>query len=114
MKVLVAQLCLTLGTPWTIACRASLSMEWVTIPFSRGSSLPCETPGKPICFFSILYAYFLHHLENPLNFHLILYPAISQLIKKKLFLYQLILKGKKNRKIMVFKIEQQSVMVDRI
>ena len=46
VKVKVAQSCLTLPTPWTIACQTSLSMgffqaiilEWVAIPFSRGSS----------------------------------------------------------------------------
>ena len=43
---LVAKSCLTLVTPWTVACQAALSMgirqerilEWVTIPFSRGFS----------------------------------------------------------------------------
>ena len=46
VKVLVAQLCLTIWTPWTVAHQALLSMgilearilEWVAIPFSRGSS----------------------------------------------------------------------------
>ena len=45
---LVGQSCLTRVTPWTIACQASLSMgilqvrmlEWVAMPFSRGSSQP--------------------------------------------------------------------------
>ena len=45
---LVAQSCLTLVTPWTVACQAPLSMgilqarilEWVAIPFSRGFSQP--------------------------------------------------------------------------
>ena len=44
----VTQLCLTLVTPWTVACQALLSMEiiparileWVAISFSRGSSQP--------------------------------------------------------------------------
>ena len=59
------------ATPWTVACQAPLFMgilqartlEWVAIPFSRGSSqprdwtqfsilqvgsLPSEPPGKPI------------------------------------------------------------------
>ena len=44
----VAQSFLTLGTPWTVAHQTPLSMgvfqagilEWVTIPFSRGSSQP--------------------------------------------------------------------------
>ena len=48
MLCLVGQSCLTLVTPWTIACQASLSMgilqvrilEWVAMPFSRGSSQP--------------------------------------------------------------------------
>ena len=52
----------------------------------KGIFFTMWTPGRLICFFSILYAYFFHHLENPLNFHLIFYPAISQLIKK-LFLH---------------------------
>ena len=40
--------CVRLSTPWTVACQAPLSMgilqarilEWVAIPFSRGSSQP--------------------------------------------------------------------------
>ena len=40
-----SQACPTLGTPWTMACQAPLSMgvfqprilEWVAISFSRGS-----------------------------------------------------------------------------
>ena len=42
VKVLVAQLCLTFATPWTIALQAPLSME-----FSRQeycSVLPCPPP----------------------------------------------------------------------
>ena len=43
------------ATPWTVACQASLSMgilqarilEWVAIPFSRGSSQPGIEPGSP-------------------------------------------------------------------
>ena len=38
---LVAKLCPTLVTPWTVACQAPLEakiLEWVAIPFSRGSS----------------------------------------------------------------------------
>ena len=45
---LVAKSCLTLVTPWTVACQALLSMkilqarilEWVAIFFSRESSQP--------------------------------------------------------------------------
>ena len=44
---LVAKSCLTLATPWTVACQAPLSMgfptrilEWIPISFSRGSSRP--------------------------------------------------------------------------
>ena len=40
---LVAKLCLTLATPWTVACQAPLSME-----FSRQqhwSGLPLSSPG---------------------------------------------------------------------
>ena len=45
---LVTKSCTTLATPQTIACQAPLSMgslqarilEWVVIPFSRGSSRP--------------------------------------------------------------------------
>ena len=45
---LVAQSCLTLATPWTVAHQALLSMgvlqarilEWVAMPSSRGSSQP--------------------------------------------------------------------------
>ena len=43
---LVTKWCLTLVTPWTVACQAPLSMgllqarilEWVAMPSSRGSS----------------------------------------------------------------------------
>ena len=45
---LSAKSCLTLATPWTVACHVPLSMEfsrqdylkWVTVSFSRGSSWP--------------------------------------------------------------------------
>ena len=45
---LVAKLCPTFETPWTVACQAPLSMgilqakilEWVAISFPRGSSQP--------------------------------------------------------------------------
>ena len=44
---LVAKSCPTLGTPWTVACQAPLSvgfsrqeLGWVAISFSRGSSRP--------------------------------------------------------------------------
>ena len=39
--MLVTQSCLTLCNPWTVACQAFLQariLEWVAIPFSRGSS----------------------------------------------------------------------------
>ena len=42
---LVAKLCSTLATPWTVACKASLSMG-----FSRKeywSGLPWHSPGDP-------------------------------------------------------------------
>ena len=44
--MLVAQSCPTLASPWTVACQAPLSkefstvLEWLAIPFSRGSSCP--------------------------------------------------------------------------
>ena len=78
---LVTKLCLTLATPWTVACQASSVhgilqarvLEWVAISFSRGSSqprnqtwisyiadrfLPTELWGKPFslwcpCLFSM-------------------------------------------------------------
>ena len=42
-------------TPWTIACQAPLSigilqarrLEWVAMPFSRGSSQPRNRTGSP-------------------------------------------------------------------
>ena len=46
VKVLVAQLCLTLGDPMDYSPLAPLSIEssrqeyWVAIPFSKGSSQP--------------------------------------------------------------------------
>ena len=58
---LVTQSCPTLMTSWTVARQAPLSMEWVAMSFSRGSShpgieprslalqvdyLPSEPPGK--------------------------------------------------------------------
>ena len=46
VKVLVAQSCPTLETPWTVAHQAPLSMarilEWVAISFSRESSQPWD------------------------------------------------------------------------
>ena len=41
----VAQFCLTLSTPWTVTNQAFLSMEWVTISYSR--DLP--NPGLELC-----------------------------------------------------------------
>ena len=46
VKALAAQSCLTLWTPWTVACQAPQSigilqagiLQWVAIPFSRGFS----------------------------------------------------------------------------
>ena len=43
---LVAKLCLTLGTPWTVACQAPLFMEfsrqeyWSGLPFPSPGDLP--------------------------------------------------------------------------
>ena len=71
MKVLVAQLCLTLCTPWTVAHHAPLSMEfsrqeyWSELPFPspgdlphpgieprspalQADSLPSEPPERPL------------------------------------------------------------------
>ena len=70
-KVLVAKSCLTLTTPWAVACQAPLSMEisrqeyWNGLPFPtpgnrpnpevkprspalQADSLPSEPPGKPL------------------------------------------------------------------
>ena len=70
MKVLLAQSCLTLVTPWTVAFQAPLSMEfsrqeyrsglpfpspgdlsnpWIELgsPTLQADSLPCEPPGTP-------------------------------------------------------------------
>ena len=35
---LVVQSCLTLETPWTVASKAPLSVEWAAISFSRRTS----------------------------------------------------------------------------
>ena len=61
-------------TPWTVACQAPLSMgilqarilEWVAIPFSRGSSPPRD--WTHFCFFCIgrRVLYRLSHLGNPI------------------------------------------------
>ena len=62
MKVKVAQSCLTLCDPMDYTVHGILQvriLEWVAIPFSRGSSqprslalqvdaLPAEPPGKPL------------------------------------------------------------------
>ena len=81
VKVLVAQSCLTLLTPWTIACQAPLSMGfsregyWSGLPFpspdnlpnpeikpgspaSQADILPSESPGKPLCIY--IYIYIFH------------------------------------------------------
>ena len=52
---LVAKLCPTLATPWTVACRAPLSMGfsrqeyWSGLPFSSPGDLPDPRiePGSP-------------------------------------------------------------------
>ena len=48
VKVLVPQSCPTLASPWTVACHAPVSigilqariLEWLAMPFSRGSFQP--------------------------------------------------------------------------
>ena len=40
VKVLVAQSCSTLSIPWTVTSVQAKILEWVAIPFSRGSSQP--------------------------------------------------------------------------
>ena len=59
---LVTKLCLTLGTPWTVACQAPLSMGfsrqeyWSGLPFPSPGDLP--NPGikpKSLVFRQILY-----------------------------------------------------------
>ena len=63
MKVKVAQLCLTLWTPWTVARQASLSMEffrqqyWSGLPFSPPGDLPDpglepQSPALAVGFFT--------------------------------------------------------------
>ena len=62
VKALAAQSCLTLWTPWTVACRAPQSigilqagiLQWVAIFFSRGFSWP---------------------RDRKLNIHVFYYPA---------------------------------------
>ena len=52
---LVAKLCLTLATPWTVACQAPLSVGfsrqdyWSGLPFSSPGDLPNPgiKPGSP-------------------------------------------------------------------
>jgi len=43
---LVAKLCLTLATPWIVACQASLSMEFSMQEYWRGE--PSPSPGDPL------------------------------------------------------------------
>ena len=43
VKALVAQLCVTLATPWTVACQAPLSMGCSRQELWSGQSLP--SPG---------------------------------------------------------------------
>ena len=54
MKVLLSQPCLTLVTPWTVACQAPLSTEfrqeyWSGLPFPPPGDLlnPGIKPGSP-------------------------------------------------------------------
>ena len=42
---LVTKLCLTLATPWTVACQAPLSMGFSMQEYWSG--LPCPPPGDP-------------------------------------------------------------------
>ena len=86
VKVLGAQSCPTLGTPWTVACQAPLFIGFFREEYCSGlpfpspedlpdpgieprsltlltDSLPPEPPGKPNFFFlnfKITYTYFRH------------------------------------------------------
>ena len=49
VKVLVAQSCQTLASPWTVACQAPLFMEfsWVARPSPRDLPYTRIEPGYP-------------------------------------------------------------------
>ena len=81
---LVAELCLTLATPWTVACRAPLSLGfsrqeyWSVLPFPSPGDLPNPgiEPGSPALqadslptqlqgkHFNILYIYIYTHIHK--------------------------------------------------
>ena len=48
---LVAKSCLTLVTPWTVACQAPLSMGFFRQEYWSG--LPFPSPGKPMTYASL-------------------------------------------------------------
>ena len=93
----VAELCLTLGTPWTVACQAPLSMGfsrqeyWSGLPFPspgglpnpgiepwspafQADSFPTELQGK--CF-SNLVKFCMTQPLNPVAFYLLWSPPAS-------------------------------------
>ena len=85
VKVLVAQLCPTFATPWTVALQAPVCgilqariLEWVAIPFPedlpdlgiepgspalQADSLPTEPPGKYIYMYIYIHIY-IYTLNN--------------------------------------------------
>ena len=88
-KVLVTQSCLTLSTPWTVACQALLSMEfprqeyWSGLPFPSPGDLPDpgieprvptlqadSLPSEPQGSYSILWMHQKLLIDSPVNGHL--------------------------------------------
>ena len=97
------------ATPWTVTCQAPLSMgfsqarilEWVAIPFSRGSSWPrdqthisclagkfftTEPCGKPFFFFFFALVYYINEASH-INWHCLI-VIISMNGKKRCYVHQ--------------------------
>ena len=76
---LIAQSCLPLFDPWTVAHQAPLSMgilqaeilEWVAMPSSRGAFNQGSNPGLPHC---RQIPYLLSHQRSPRILEWVAYP----------------------------------------
>ena len=103
---LVAKLCLTLATSWTVACQAPLSMgilqarilEWVASSFSRGFPTQESNPGLLHCRqilyqlsyegrLPIFHHHFLESIIIPVNrdatfitYYIFIYIKVSKLL----------------------------------
>ena len=57
---LVAKLCLTLATPWNVACQAPLSMAFSRQEYWRGFTFPSHIY---ICILFFIFSYIIHYYK---------------------------------------------------